>query len=330
MAESRIAVYGALAANVGIAVTKFVVAAMSGSAAMLAEGIHSTVDTGNSALLLVGLSRSRRAATPEHPFGYGKELYFWSLIVAVLMFGVGGGVSVYQGVLRTLHPQPLADPNWSYVVLGVAAVFDGSSLAIALRAFATEKGDRTLWQAFRLSKNPAAYTVVAEDSASLVGLALAAAGVWSSHRFGRPALDGVASVLIGLLLAGVALLLIRESRGLLVGEGVQRDTAEAIRALALADPRVTSVGRLLSMYIGADEALLTFDVGFRPGVSAKDAAAAVHEIERQIRERFPKVRRIYIEPSAPRAASTPARATRTGKRGEKTRAPAQSLRTHDS
>jgi len=295
MADSKIAVVGALAANVGIAITKFVAAAFSGSSAMLAEGIHSTVDTANSVLLLVGLRRSRLGPTAEHPFGHGKELYFWSLIVAVLIFGVGGGVSAYEGILRIARPTALESAAWSYAVLGVAAVFDGGSLAIAVRTFLRANPDQPFWTALGNSKDPATYTVIAEDSASLIGLAFAALGVFASDALGLWVADGIASVMIGLLLAAVSVMLIRQARGLLVGEGIRGETARAIRAIATDDPRIVDVGPPLSMYIGPDEILLTFDVQFAARTEASEVAAAVRDVERRIRERFPKIRRIYIE-----------------------------------
>ena len=211
--ESKIAVYGAIAANVAIAVTKFIAAAITGSAAMLSEGIHSTVDTGNGVLLLVGMKLSQRKPTPEHPFGHGKELYFWSLMVAVLIFGLGGGISAYEGLLHITKPEPLRDPTWNYVVLGAAAVFEGASFAVALRQFLNKKRDVSFWRALKTSKDPTTYTVLAEDGAALGGLALAAAGVYLSHRLNLPVIDGTASVAIGVLLGGVAVLLIGESRG---------------------------------------------------------------------------------------------------------------------
>src|ERR1700704_6091290 len=256
MAKSKVAVYGAIAANVAIAVTKFVVAGMTGSSAMLSEGIHSAVDTFNGVLLLVGLKLSQRPATPEHPFGHGKELYFWSLIVAVLIFGVGGGLSFYEGVLHIRRPEPLRDPMWNYIVLGVAAVFEGSSFAIALRQFLKEAGNNPFWEALHRSKDPTTYTVLAEDFAALIGLAVAALGIGLSHRFNKPELDGAASIAIGLLLAGVAVALIRESRSLLIGEGIRPETARAIRKIALEQPNVRDVGRVLSMYVGPDDVLV--------------------------------------------------------------------------
>lgn len=306
MAESRTAVYGALAANVAITVTKFIVAGLTGSSAMLAEGIHSLVDSGNSLLLLLGEHRSEQPASAQHPFGHGKELYFWSLIVAVLIFGAGGAVSFWEGVLHVRNPHALEDPFWNYIVLGCAAVFEGASFTVAFRQFSRERGDTPFWHALRNSKDPATYTVMAEDSAALVGLALAAIGIFASHKLDMPRLDGAASIAIGLLLAGVAVLLIRESRGLLVGEGVKPETASAIQDIARAAPGVRGVGRVLSMYVGPEDVLVTFDVTFAPEVPASDVARTIKHIEQDVRERFPKVRRIFVEPVAPAATAAPA------------------------
>ena len=295
MAESKLAIYGAIAANVAIAATKFGVAGVTGSSAMLSEGIHSAVDSFNGVLLLVGIRLSRRPATPEHPFGHGKELYFWSLIVAVLIFGLGGGVSFYEGIQHIRHPDPLHDPTWNYVVLGAAALFEGASFAIALRQFMTSKGAAPFWQAVHRSKDPTTYTVLAEDSAALVGLAIAALGIALSHALDMPELDGAASLLIGLLLCGVAVLLIAESRGLLIGEGIRPETARAIRELALAQPKVRDVGRILSMYVGPNDVLVTMDLDFDEGTDAADAATAISAVEQQVRERYPMIKRLFIE-----------------------------------
>ena len=297
-ARTPIALYGAVAANVAIAVTKFIVAGVTGSSAMLSEGIHSAVDTGNGVLLLVGTRLSERPATPEHPFGHGKELYFWSLIVAVLIFGIGGGVSFYEGVLHVREPEPLNDPLWNYVVLAAAGCFEGASFSIALREFGRERHGRSLWAALRASKDPTTFTVLAEDAAALLGLAVAAAGVYASHRLGLPELDGVASIAIGLLLMGVALVLVRESRGLLIGEGIRPETAAEVQALALRHPDVAAVGRPLSMYIGRDEVLLTLDVQFRAGTAVDAAARTVARIEDAVRARFPMIRRMALQPVA--------------------------------
>lgn len=296
MAESRIAVYGAIAANLAIAVTKFTVAGITGSAAMLSEAIHSTVDTGNGVLLLVGLKLSQRPATAQHPFGHGRELYFWSLIVAVLIFGLGGGVSMYEGILHIRQPEPLHDPTWNYVVLGLAALFEGASFFVALRAFRASAGSAPLLAALRQSKDPSTYTVLAEDFAALVGLALAGVGIYLSHYYEIAELDGVASLLIGVLLAGVAVLLVHEARGLLVGEGVSPQTARAIRDVAFAEHGVRDIGPVMSMYIGADDVLLTLDLRFDAGVDARTIANATRSIEARIRAAYPRIRRIYLEP----------------------------------
>lgn len=295
MSESSIVVYGGIAGNVAVATTKFIVAGVSGSSAMLSEAIHSTVDTGDGLLLLWGMKRSRRPPDSEHPFGYGKELYFWSLIVAVMIFGVGGGISAYQGLLHIVHPVPLEDPKWNYIVLGSAAVFEGASFTIALTASLKEKGSKRLWKALHSSKDPSTVTVLAEDSADLLGLLLAAIGVYASHRFNMPELDGAASIAIGFVLAGVAALLIYESRSLLLGEGVELEMARAIRQLVQEDHAVASAAHPLTMYFGPDEILLTLDVSFKSNTPGKEIAVAIERIERSIRSRFPSIKRIYIE-----------------------------------
>lgn len=298
MADSRIAVYGAIAANVAIAATKFVVAGITGSSAMLSEGIHSAVDTGNGVLLLIGRRLSERKATPEHPFGHGKELFFWSLIVAVLVFGLGGGLSMLEGIQHIMNPAPMRDPKWNYFVLFAAAIFEGTSFTVALRVFLREKGDRPFWAALHASKDPMTYTVLGEDFAALAGLAVAALGIFISHYYNLPQADGAASIAIGVILAGVAVLLIREARGLLIGEGIRPDTAAAIRQLLGRHPLVRSVGPLLSMYIGPEQVLLTLDVEFDPKASAASISKAVRSLEQEIRARFDKITRIYIEARA--------------------------------
>jgi cation diffusion facilitator family transporter len=278
---------------------------------MLSEGIHSAVDTFNGVLLLVGLRLSKRPASAEHPFGHGKELYFWSLIVAVLIFGLGGGVSFYEGIQHIRAPEPMRDPTWNYVVLAAAALFEGTSFAIVLRQFLAQAGSTPFWQALDRSKDPTTYTVLAEDSAALAGLLVAGLGIYFSHRLDMPVLDGAASVVIGVLLAGVAVLLISQARGLLIGEGIRPETARAIRSLAMAQPSVEDVGRVLSMYIGPDEVLAIVDVNFKDDTDTGDAAHAIAAIEQQVRARFPMIKRLFIEasdappPLDPAAEKTP-------------------------
>lgn len=292
---SKIPVYSALAANVAIAAAKFIAASVTGSSAMLSEAVHSTIDTLNSMLLLLGLSLSQRPASEEHPFGHGKELFFWGLIVAVLIFALGGGVSIYQGVQHLLHPKPLEKPLWNFIVLGAAALFEGVSFVISLRQFLRRSNGRPFWQALHSSKDPSNYTVLAEDSAALCGIALAALGIALSVALHSPFYDALASMLIGLLLAAVAVALIHESRGLLIGEGLRPETARAIRTFARAQPGVRSAGAVLSMYIGPDEVLVTMQLSFESGTETDEAAAIVAALEKQVRERYPVIRRLFID-----------------------------------
>lgn len=295
MAESKLAVFGAIAANAAIAAMKFAGAAATGSSAMLSEGIHSLVDTGDGVLLLVGTRLANRPADERHPFGYGKELYFWSLIVAVLIFGVGGGVSIYEGILRLIDRRALDDAGWSYAILAAAAVFEGASLAISVRQFKKSIGDEPFWESLRTSKDPTLSTVIAEDSAAIAGLAAAAIGVFGSHTLRMPAFDAGASIVIGLLLCAVSTLLIVQARRLLVGEAVDTDVAEAIRAIAQGEPNVHRAGWPLTMHLGPDDVLLALDAEFKAGVSAAEVSRAVNRIEAAVRQRFPEIGRIYIE-----------------------------------
>jgi divalent metal cation (Fe/Co/Zn/Cd) transporter len=209
-------------------------------------------------LLLDGIKRSERKANADHPFGCGREIYFWSLIVAVLIFGIGGGMSIYEGIQHMRHSEPLQDPKWNYVVLA-AAIFEGIRFGVAIHAVYKQKGDKSFWKALHTSKYPSTFTVVAEDGAALAGLALAATGIYASHRLQVPALDGAASIVIGILLAGVAVLLFWESRGLLIGEGMDKDTTRAVRDMVEEDPAVMKYGLPLTMYLGPEEALMTLD-----------------------------------------------------------------------
>src|ERR1700730_15449274 len=204
--ESRVAIFAAILGNVAIALTKFIAAYFSGSSAMLSEGIHSLVDTGNGGLMLLGLRKSQKPADAEHPFGYGKELYFWTLIVAIVIFAVGGGISAYEGLLHVLHPKPFENPLLNYVVLGLAFVFEGYSFVIAYKTFQSEQGEQTIWESIETRKDPTTYTVLFEDSAALLGLVVAFVGVFLAHKLNNPYFDGAASIMIGVILAVVAVL----------------------------------------------------------------------------------------------------------------------------
>src|ERR671925_845836 len=293
--ESIKAIYAAIAANLGIAVTKFAAAAFTGSSAMISEGIHSLVDTGNGGLMLLGVHRSRRPADDRHPFGYGKELYFWTLIVAIVIFAVGGGISAYEGLLHLLHPLPMKDPIWNYVVLGFAIVFESYSFVVAFKAFKGIKGKQSLWQSIRTSKDPTTYTVLFEDAAALLGLLTAFIGVVLADLLKNPYFDGAASIIIGMILAFVAVVLAYESKGLLVGEAVDPITLKNIRRLAEADPCVEGVKRALTMHFGPDNILLAMDLRFRNDLSAADLEASVHRLENAIRKEYQSIRHIFVE-----------------------------------
>jgi len=295
MAESNKAIYAAIIGNFAIAVTKFGAAAFTGSSAMIAEGIHSVVDTGNGGLLLLGVHKSKKPPDEDHPFGYGKELYFWALIVALVIFAVGGGVSAYEGVLHVLHPAPLGDPFWNYVVLAIAVVFESVVMVIAVKEFMKIKGDQHWWTAIRTSKDPRNFTVLFEDTAALLGLVVAFAGVFLAHRLNDPSFDGAASIVIGVILMAVAVLLAYETKGLLVGEGADRAILQDIRRVVQSDPGVESVNRLLTMHFGPDTVLVTIELRFRQIQSARELEESIARIENEIRRRHQQIKHIFIE-----------------------------------
>jgi cation diffusion facilitator family transporter len=296
-AKRPIAVYGAMAANLVIAAAKFAAGILTGSSSMLSEGIHSVVDTGNQGLLLLGLHQSRRPPDARHPFGHGKELYFWGLIVAIVLFGLGGGMSFYEGVTHLEHPEPLRDPTVNYVVLAIALVAEGMSLLVALREL-RRRGAGGVWQRLVRSKDPAVYTVVGEDTAALVGLVVALAGVWASHHWNEPAFDAAGSIVIGVVLACVAVFLAYESRGLIVGEGLEPERARELERIATADAAVVRVAHPLTMHFGPDDVLLNLRVEFRRDLDAAEIAAAIQRVEASIRRAFPEVRCIFLEAAA--------------------------------
>jgi len=296
-------IYAAILANLGIAISKFVVAAITGSAAMLAEGIHSAVDTGNELLLLIGERNSAKPADAKHPFGYGKELYFWALIVALSVFSLGGGLSIYHGIEALRHPEPLSDPTWNYVVLGVSALFEGYSWNVSRKALnAVRKPGASLWQAVHASKDASVFTVFIEDSAALIGLAIAALGIALGHALDNPYFDPAASVLIGFLLVGAAFTLARETGGLLVGESIGPDATRKIREVFEKDPSIDSVTGLQSMQLGPDEALLTAAVQFRRGMRIDEVEHAIARLEKAVMALYPSIKHIYFESGALRSA----------------------------
>jgi len=295
LAESTKVIYAAIAANIAIAATKFAAAAFTGSSAMISEGVHSLVDTGNGGLMLLGVHQSRKPADERHPFGYGKELYFWTLIVAIVIFAVGGGISAYEGLLHVLRPRPLEDALLNYIVLGVAFVFEGYSFGVAFKAFQLEKGEQSIWESIDTSKDPTTYTVLFEDSAALLGLIVAFVGVFLAHQFNNPYFDGAASIFIGVILAIVAVLLAYESKGLLVGEAVDPETLKNIRRIAESDPRVEKVKSALTMHFGPHTILLAMDLQFRKNLSAAEVENSIDILEDKIRKQHEDVKHIFIE-----------------------------------
>ncbi|HEX5539278.1 MAG TPA: cation diffusion facilitator family transporter [Methylophilaceae bacterium] len=293
--HSKLVIYVATASNLAIAVVKFITAGMTGSSAMLSEGIHSVIDTANQLLLLLGVNRGQKPADARHPYGYGKELYFWSLIVAMVLFGIGGGMAIYEGITHLINPRPIEDPFWAYVVLGVSAVLEGTSLSFALRQMLAKKGKFTLWQSIRRSYDPSSFTVLFEDSAAMVGLAAAFLGVYFGQKFGNPYFDGAASIVIGITLCVVALLLIRESKGLLVGEAAKPEVVASITELTCNEPAVIEVGRVLTMVFGPDEILLNIEAKFIPELSMAQLTAIVSKLEQAIQQRHPQVKSIFID-----------------------------------
>ncbi len=292
--ESRTAIFAAIAGNLAIAATKLTAAFFTGSSAMLSEGIHSLVDTGNGGLLLLGLRKSQRPADATHPFGHGKELYFWSLVVAIVIFALGGGMSVYEGVTHLSHAQ-LHDPTWNYVVLGFAIVFESLSFYFAYQAFRKEMSGQGVFKTIRASKDPTTFTVLFEDTAALLGLVVAFLGIFLGHQLNNPYLDGVASIVIGVILAVVAGFLAFESKGLLIGEGVDPRVLASIRLIAGADPAVEEVRKSLTMHFSPSDVLLTLDIRFKKQLTAEKIAAAVDRLEKKIRDQHPEIKHIFIE-----------------------------------
>ena len=293
--ESKTTIYAALAGNLAIALTKFGAAFWTGSAAMLSEAIHSTVDTGNQLLMLYGLRRSARPATPAHPFGYGLELYFWTFVVAILIFGLGAGVSIFEGIDKLRTPHPVENAIVNYVVLGLSFLFEGASWLVALRAFRAQNRSTDLLEAVQRSKDPTVFTVLLEDSAALAGLLIAGIGLACAEIFQLPRLDGVASVLIGLVLAGVAAFLAAECKGLMLGEAADPAVRAGLRDIVTRTPGVHGVNEVLTMHFGPRDVLAAISLDFDDAMPAEAVERATSSIEREIKAVFPQVRRIFVE-----------------------------------
>ena len=292
----------ALVANLGIAASKFVAAAITGSSAMLTEGVHSMVDSTNQLLLMWGRRQARKPADRYHPFGYGRELYFWSFVVAVLVFALGAGVSVYEGIIHIMNPEEAVSPVIAYVVLLVAFLLEGWSTLEAFRDFKDAKGNLGWFEAIRRSKDPPTFIVLLENGAAMAGIVTAGVGVYLAQRTGDPFYDGAASIVIGLILAFTALLLAWESKGLLIGEAADPELVDDLRKFACSCTGVVGVGDVLTVHSSPDQITAMLNVDFDDDVRAGDVERIIREIEEKARERWPQIRRLFIRPQHDAAA----------------------------
>ena len=292
---SKKAIYAALVGNSLIAVTKFGAAAYTGSSAMLSEAIHSLVDSGNQVLLLYGLKRSSRPADERHPFGYGMEMYFWAFVVAIIIFAIGAGVSIYEGVQKLIHPHPVTNVFVNYIVLGAAIVFEAAACTVAFKEFNRARGDMPFFEAVRKSKDPALFTVLFEDSAAMLGLLVALAGIGLGQALDMPILDGAASVVIGVILALTAMLLAYECKSLLIGEAADPDVVSGIGKLASETPGIGRINELRTMHLGPQDILLNISLDFADHMSSAQVEEAISALELRIKEAHPDVKRVFIE-----------------------------------
>lgn len=294
--RSKVVVWAALGGNLAIAISKIIAASFTGSSAMWSEAVHSLVDTGNQWLMLLGMRRSARPPSETHPFGHGLELYFWSFVVAIMIFGLGAGVSIYQGIGKILHPEPIRNVWVNYLVLAVGVVFEGAVWVFALREF-RRKNRKLGWvRAIRSSKDPTVFTVLFEDTAALLGLLVALVGIWVSEFTGEPIYDAVASIVIGLILAATATLLANECRGLLTGEAASAAVRNKICALLYENTAVEDVHRVLTMHFAPEDVLLTASIKFSDRLTVPQLEHVIAEIEDHIRSHHPEIKRIFLEP----------------------------------
>ncbi|TPK95475.1 MULTISPECIES: cation diffusion facilitator family transporter [unclassified Mesorhizobium] len=297
-AGSKRVIYAALAGNLAIAATKFAAAAFTGSSAMLSEGVHSLVDTGNGGLLLYGMHRAARPPDRTHPLGHGRELYFWSFIVAVLVFALGAGVSFYEGIIHIMAPEPVVNAQVNYIVLALSFVFEGSSWLVALKEFRQQKGRQGWFEAVRRSKDPSVYTVLFEDSAALLGLIVAFAGILSAELLEIPELDGVGSIGIAIILGATAIFLARESKGLLLGEPASPEVQKKVLSIVQEDPAVQRANGILSVHIGPEEIVAGLSIEFEDHLTAPEIEACVERLEARLKQEMPQISRLFVKPQA--------------------------------
>lgn len=300
MAETstRTAIIAALIGNLCIAVTKGIAAAVSGSSAMLSEAVHSVVDTGNEVLLLYGQHRSTKPADDKHPFGYGRELYFWSFVVALLIFALGAGVSIYEGVIHIMHPEPITKAWINFTVLGLSLLFEAVSWWFGWTSFNRTRQGRGVWLTFRASKDPTSFMVLFEDTAALIGIVIAAVATALSLHFDQPWIDGAGSILIGLLLTLVAVLLARESKALLIGERASPEIARTIRRLAGSEPCVARVIDVTTSQLSPDQVIASIALDIEDALRVPEVVALIRRLEQKITAEHPELLRVFIRPEA--------------------------------
>ena len=285
----------ALIGNGLIATTKFIASTLTGSSAMLSEAIHSLVDTGNQGLLLWGLKRASRPADERHPFGYGMELYFWTFVVAILIFAIGAGVSLYEGISKLNDPHEVMNPHINYIVLGIAMIFEGGAWCVAFKEFKKRKGKMGYFKAVQVSKDPTVFTVLFEDSAAMLGLLVAFIGLLLTQWLGNPVFDALASITIGVILGATAMLLAFESKGLLIGEAASREVVSGIRGILQNEPSILSINELLTMHLGPEDVLLNISIDFHSGISVDQVEDTITSLENEIKASYPEIARIFIE-----------------------------------
>jgi len=310
--SSRHAVYAALAGNLLVAATKGVAAAWTGSSSMLSEAVHSLVDTGNEVLLLYGMRQARARADAEHPLGYGRELYFWIFIVAVLIFALGAGVSIIEGIAHVRSPEPIKDPLVNYVVLALAFVFEGGSWWVSLRQFKAAKGSSGFLEGFRRSKDPPSFMVLFEDTAALIGILLAAAGTFASSSLDAPVFDGIASIAIGVVLAATAALLARESKSLLIGEQADAQLNESLLQLASRQAGVVHANGVMTVQMAPDQVVVNLSLEFADELRAPDIERVVMEIENSVCREHPEIVAVFIKPQTPQTYREAVKRRRSG------------------
>lgn len=293
--SSKKVIYAALIGNGLIAVTKFFATWFTGSSAMLSEGIHSVVDTGNQVLLLLGLRRAKKPADRNFPFGHGKEIYFWSFVVAIMIFAVGAGISIYEGIHSISDPHPVADPFVNYIVLGLAMIFEGFAWYFAWKEFNRNRNGRSYFEAVQKEKNPTTFVVLFEDSAAMLGLVAAFIGVALAQWTGNPVFDGAASIVIGIILAFTAAWLAYETKGLLIGESADREVVDGIRSIAASPPGIVRVNEALTLHMGPSFILVNLSLDFENRMTAMEVEQTISEINGAIKSRFPRVKRVFIE-----------------------------------